>query len=295
MGHTPTISIIVPVYQVEPYLRDCLDSILCQSFEDWEMLLVDDGSMDGGERICDEYACRDSRVRVFHQENAGLSAARNTGLDHAKGRYYTMIDPDDVLATPDYLQILYDALTENDADMSVCGHIGFPDGAKVPEATGIGSEVKVCTGKDFYLSRAQPRAEYYYDEEGNYIDLWFSPPGAHGKLYKREMFDHIRYPEGHILEDLAIAHRLYLACERLAFLEAFIYAYRIRPSGIYNKASEKKKAQEEIFAYRDLLSYSKEIGDAEMIDYARMMLRNSGKMLRNSIRKDIRSWVSKVF
>ena len=278
MGDKPTISIIVPVYQVEPYLRECLDSILCQSFEDWEMLLVDDGSTDGSEKICDEYACRDSRVRVFHQGNAGLSAARNTGLDYAAGQYYTMVDSDDVLATPDYLQILYDALTENDADMSACGHLWFSDGAEVPNAVGIGSEVKTCTGKDFYLCRALPREENYHDEDGNLVTLRYAPIGAHGKLYRREMFDGLRYPQGHILEDLAIAHRLYLSCERIAFLEAYLYAYRRRPSGIYRSADPKVILQEEIFAYRDLLSYSFEIGDAEMTDYA-------GKMLRYRIRK----------
>ena len=277
MKTNPTISIIVPVYQVESYLRECLDSIIMQSFADWELLLVDDGSTDGGEFICDEYARLDSRIRVFHQNNQGLSAARNTGLDNARGQYYAMIDSDDVLATADYLMILFNALVENDADMSACGHLWFSDGARTPVVKNVCLETTIYTGKDFYLSKSLPRGRDYKDAQGNTVTKRYSPVGAHGKLYKRELFDSVRYPVGHILEDLAVAHRVYLLSERVAVLNEYLYAYRRRETGIYRSSKESLIAQEELFAYYDLLRFSQEIGDAEMIDYA-------GKKLRSVMR-----------
>lgn len=112
MDHTPEISVIVPVYKVERYLAQCIDSILAQTFTDFELLLIDDGSPDRCGEICDEYARKDSRVRVFHQENAGLSCARNTGLANSTGKYVTYIDSDDYVRSC-YLENLYGALPSN--------------------------------------------------------------------------------------------------------------------------------------------------------------------------------------
>ena len=101
---TPTLSIIVPVYKVEAYLPTCIDSILSQTFRDFELILVDDGSPDRSGAICDEYASRDSRIHAVHQANAGVSAARNTGLDTMRGQFVTFVDSDDELGTPTTLE-----------------------------------------------------------------------------------------------------------------------------------------------------------------------------------------------
>ena len=114
------ISVIVPIYNTKPYLAECIESILDQKINvPIEVLLIDDGSTDGCAEICDKYAARDERVRVIHQENQGLSAARNAGIDNAKGRYYSFVDSDDVVL-PRFLQTLYDACEEHDAYMSLC-------------------------------------------------------------------------------------------------------------------------------------------------------------------------------
>ena len=114
------ISVIVPIYNTKPYLAECIESILDQKINvPIEVLLIDDGSTDGCGEVCDKYAARDERVRVIHQENQGLSAARNAGIDAAKGRYYSFIDSDDVVL-PRFLQTLYDACEEHDAYMSLC-------------------------------------------------------------------------------------------------------------------------------------------------------------------------------
>lgn len=114
------ISVIVPIYNTKPYLEECIESILDQKINvPVEVLLIDDGSTDGCADICDRYAARDARVRVIHQENQGLSAARNAGIDAAKGRYYSFIDSDDVVL-PGFLQTLYDACERHDAYMALC-------------------------------------------------------------------------------------------------------------------------------------------------------------------------------
>ena len=119
MEKVPTISVIIPVYNVEKYLRRCLDSIIAQTFSDWECILIDDGSPDGSGAICDEYAAKDTRFRVIHQANAGVSAARNAGLDAARGEYIGFIDSDDWIAA-DMYSFLYDLIQERGADIACC-------------------------------------------------------------------------------------------------------------------------------------------------------------------------------
>ena len=109
----PQISVIVPVYNAEKYLHRCIDSILAQTFSDFELLLIDDGSKDNSGRICDEYAAKDSRIRVFHKKNGGVSSARNMGLDNAKGDWITFVDSDDWVKQ-DYL---YSMISQPDADL----------------------------------------------------------------------------------------------------------------------------------------------------------------------------------
>ncbi len=116
---TPKISIISPVYKAEKYLKRCVDSIIAQTLSDWELLLIDDGSPDKSRGICDEYATKDSRVRVFHQENGGVSSARQKGLDEATGKYIIHVDPDDWVE-PTMLEELYQKAKNDDADMVIC-------------------------------------------------------------------------------------------------------------------------------------------------------------------------------
>lgn len=121
MLENPKVSVIVPVYKAEAYLHRCVDSLLAQTFTDFEVLLVDDGSPDGSGKICDEYARKDSRIKVFHKENGGVSSARQYGLDNAVGEYTIHADPDDWVK-PDMLKELYNKAKEEDADMVICDY-----------------------------------------------------------------------------------------------------------------------------------------------------------------------------
>ena len=120
-SNAPLVSVIIPVYNVAPYLEEALESVINQSYNNLEILVIDDGSTDGSEIICEEYAARDKRIRVIHQVNGGLSDARNTGLDLAAGEYIAFLDPDDAYR-PDMIAVMLGALLRNQADISICSY-----------------------------------------------------------------------------------------------------------------------------------------------------------------------------
>ena len=128
---SPKISIIVPVYKVEQYLPKCIDSILAQTFQNWELLLIDDGSPDNSGNICDEYAHKDSRIRVFHKKNGGVSSARNLGLDYAEGDYVMFVDSDDWISN-DCLQVCLDEIKKDKLDALQFGFISVTDDLENP-------------------------------------------------------------------------------------------------------------------------------------------------------------------
>lgn len=249
-----TISVIVPVYQVEPYLRQCVDSILAQSFHDFELLLIDDGSPDSCGKICDTYVKADNRVRVFHRENGGLSAARNTGLDHMRGAYVAMVDSDDVLISKDYLKSLYEALVNNNAEISLCRYADFPDGNAVPRKSGNPDKTFIRSGEDYALWRNIPEN--------------FSSNCAHGKLYSAKLFKSVRYPEGRIFEDIAVQHMLTFPCKRIVFIEANLYGYRVRENGIERGTPLDVRAQDIIYAFQNRMDYYQSAGRPDLADIA---------------------------
>ena len=253
----PLISIIVPVYQVEPYLRDCLDSIVGQSYTNWELILIDDGSTDGSGAICDEYALKDVRIQTLHQENAGLSAARNTGLDNIRGEYIAFIDSDDVLLTEEYLRILYDALTDNDAEISMCNLDRF---SRNEELQGIYEEprsISIISGKDIF-------------RRGQHRKVYFQYDAAYLKLFKKECFDGIRFPVGKYVEYLAISHLLVYPRERIAVVDGVLYGYRYRKNSILRTNSNKWKVYvDTLEAFSRQYEYFETLGDMDALSRIR--------------------------
>ena len=245
----PTISVIVPVYKVEPYLNRCVDSILRQTYQDFELILVDDGSPDRCGEICDEYARQDSRVHVIHKENGGLSDARNAGIDwveaNSDSRWLIFADSDDWVH-PELLTRLLDAATAFDLKISVCGYqeTEGADPAVLPE------DMRPCrwTPKQFYM-------EHFV----NATVAW-------GKLYSRSCFRGIRYPVGKIHEDEFVTYRLLFAQKEIAVVPAPLYAYFINPKGIIRSAWSPKRfhAWE---AYDQQLAFFTAMGDEELVKF----------------------------
>ena len=214
------ISIIVPIYNVEDYLRQCLDSILEQTLSHFEVILVNDGSPDSSGDICREYVEKDSRFHYFEKENGGLSDARNYGIERARGEYLTFIDSDDYI-DPLHLEYLYNTLMNNDADISVSNYMNY--------------HTSIDT---FYLHTFGDYYEKNYSSEElldnlailERNDLSFST--IWGKLYKRSVFSFLRFPKGVIGEDVALIYKIYTQVDKIVYAHKDTYIYRENDSGI---------------------------------------------------------------
>lgn len=209
----PVLSIIVPVYRVEKYLRKCVDSILSQTFKDFELILVDDGSPDSCGKICDEYAMLDSRIRVIHQANKGLSAARNAGLDICKGKFIAFVDSDDYIE-PNMYEILIRNIIKHNTDIAVCGIKNYFDNK--PQ----NNETESCESfKEMVLTKEQCFDMIFSKNDIITVVAW-------NKVYRREVFSNIRYPEGQIYEDIYVIVDILSQCNAVFVTAAKLYNYR---------------------------------------------------------------------
>lgn len=209
----PEISIIVPVYQAEKWMRRCLDSIIAQSFTDWECILVDDGSTDDSGAVCDDYAARDSRFRVIHKENGGVSSARQTGLDSARGTYVIHADPDDYTHT-DWMKSLHGKAVEDNADMTVCDSIFIYKEKTVKRKGCIMCDNKEDVLEDLLLERT-------------WGTCW-------NRLVRKDCFDrfNISFPAGMtVMEDVYVCCMLLFNDIKVAYLPIVLYYYDNRNNG----------------------------------------------------------------
>ena len=221
----PLISIIVPCYNVEKYLPKCVESILAQTYKNLEIFLVDDGSPDRCGEICDKYATKDSRIKVIHKENGGLSDARNVAIDVAQGEYITFVDSDDYVAE-DYVAVLYKLITENDCQMSVCWYRAFKEGTE-PTTTVFNEQDVTVLGRDEALK------SMFYQKTFD--------TAAWAKMYHRSLFECIRYPKGWLFEDLPTTYLLIKKCKKVAFSHYMSYYYLLRNGSIEGEPFNIKK------------------------------------------------------
>lgn len=238
------ISVIVPVYNVEPYLHRCIDSLLGQSYPDFEMILVDDGSPDNCGRICDSYAENDNRIHVIHQKNGGLSAARNAGIDWAfqnsDSQWITFIDSDDWVHR-DYLNILMESAETGKADISICGFL-HTDGALCETETV--HPALICV-----------------DSETAYASYYGMCMTACCKIYRKELFRNLRFPMGKLHEDCYITHLPLFAAGKVAVCDLPLYYYFTNPGSI-TRVRWTPKRLEEIDAHELRLRYLQDQGYA---------------------------------
>ena len=207
------ISVIVPVYNIEEYICDSIDSILNQSYKNIEVLIVDDGSTDNTGKICDEYAAKDNRVSVFHIENGGAAHARNVALDKMTGEYVAFVDGDDYINKL-YLEILYNNILKIKADIATCNWVEIH-----PNGMGVCGEMISCE---------------IYDNERAIKELLYQvkiDSAMWAKLFKSSLFSDIRFPVGNIYEDLAIIYKLFEKSQRVSYNTYDGYFYLIRSSG----------------------------------------------------------------
>ena len=232
------VSIIVPVYNAEKYLRYCVDSILGQSHDNLEVVLVDDGSSDSSPRLCDEYAEHDARVRVIHQENGGIGKAQNAGLDAACGQYIAFADNDDILDRRN-IELLLHALESTGADMSKARWRQFgvssidrvaDDAAKGVE--GPGRITFIDNPLNAYQTVFCKTFRLIGDKLGRHTEARYFNEANWCRLYKRELWDGIRFPEGMYAQDVMVAGKLYVRMRLVADVDLVLYNWLQSPGSV---------------------------------------------------------------
>ena len=218
------ISVIVPIYNVEQYLEQCLDSIISQTYSQLEIILVDDGSTDSSGQICDKYARKDERIVVIHKTNGGLSDARNAGISVATGEYISFIDSDDYIATDMYNKMIK-ICEQNHCDIVVCARDNFDE-----------------DGNHKVMFQAKKQTIYTSEEAIEEILLNRNmDSAAWDKLYHKKLFTEIRYPVGVLHEDLTVTSRVFSAANKIVQIPDVFYQYRIRKGSITKQGFKPKK------------------------------------------------------
>lgn len=250
---TPLISVIVPVYRVEEYLERCVKSILSQTYKNLEVILVDDGSPDQCPAICDACAEKDARVKVIHQENKGLSGARNAGIDAASGEYLAFVDSDDYVS-PHFIEELYQLLQDTGCAIGQCRFSYVKGDGLVEESDSA-----------FCIYRGESLMEQLYGPEEKatcFVVAW-------NKLYRAELFKEtgIRYPEGRIHEDEATTYRLFHEAKKLAFLDRALYGYYTENGGSITSVFSAKRLQW-LTAHEERIAFFKKNGYEKLLPAA---------------------------
>lgn len=214
----PLISIIVPIYKTEPYLRKCLDSIVQQTYRNLEIILVDDGSPDNCGAICDEYAPQDERIKVIHKPNGGLSSARNAGIAVATGEYIGFVDSDDWIELDMFEYLISNALIHN-SDITACSHLKcFPD------------HQEFCGWNNTLILEMESALVLLLEDETLHNYVW-------DKLWRSSLFDGISFPEGKTFEDIAVSYQLFLRADKVVLLPEAKYNYLQHSNSIVNDLS----------------------------------------------------------
>ncbi len=246
------ISVIVPVYKVEKYIEKCVDSIISQTYDNLEIILVDDGSPDKCPHICDRYKKMDGRIKVIHKENGGLSSARNAGLDICSGEYIAFIDSDDCIAE-DYIEKLYSAMETENADIALC------DFLYTGSLTDYNNEYNQLHFPRFTADGREVVRRYYSAENGTALVV------AWGKLYRRELFRTLRYPVGRIHEDEFVFAELMLNCKKAVWIEEKLYFYLQRENSIMSEKKIKDTLTARYDFYRQRCELYGSLGENELL------------------------------
>ncbi len=246
MFNPPLISVIVPVYNVEKYLERCIKSILNQSFDNIELILVNDGSKDSSLEICNRYKDNDNRVTVIHKENAGVSSARNTGLDCCKGQYIGFVDSDDWIDS-DMYEVLFGAINEYDADIAMCSYREVDEYEDVVVSEYFVDSLHVFNRFEALKSLLLLNKNYSI------------PIAPWNKLYKRELLDNIRFVEGKIYEDIVFTAEVLFRVNKCVCTNHIKYNYLVNRSGsTITMGFNKKSITDELPMFEKRLKLLKE-------------------------------------
>ena len=267
------ISVIIPVYNVEKYLKKCIDSIINQTYYNLEIIIVDDGSPDNCPTIIDEYAKLDKRVKAIHKQNGGVSSARNLGLKYATGDYIIFIDSDDYLAI-NMIEKLYKAMINNNADMSVCQILRMQENSN-GEMVFL-NDIKEPYKEKIYSTNEMIKGILLDASIGNFVC---------NKLLKKELIEGITFPEGKVYEDVATTYKLVHKAKKIVCINDKLYYYLIGRIGATTSSFSEKKILDSMEAYSTqytfLIQHYPEVKEYSSVGWAKMFASAMEKILMN--------------
>lgn len=248
--HEDLVSVIVPVYNVENYLRECLDSIVAQTYRSIEVILIDDGSKDSSGEICDEYADKDNRVKVIHKENGGVSAARNTGLDVAKGEWISYVDSDDYIEDT-MLETLICLAKENDVELAMCS---FKDISECENVTQE-NDIRIFSKDELIYNYVVRNTDYCITE------------GIWDRIYKRVLVDGLRFKTDRINEDILYTMEVFTRAHKAVYTSEKLYNYRAgREGNITGRKATIDSIKDKIYCSKNSAKILRESGNEELAD-----------------------------
>ena len=265
----PQITIITPVYKVEQYLDRCVESILAQTFVDFELILVDDGSPDNCPRMCDAWAEKDARIRVIHQKNQGQAVARNNALDKVNGNYIAFVDSDDYIH-PCFLETLYNNLVITNSQVSACLYKRTTEDF---EKNKIDNLFESYFGQTFVLKSLLCKIKW---------NSWI----LCDKLFKKSCWDNIRLPVGRINEDNATVYKILYECENVVATDAILYYYFENPNSTVLQ-SFKRKHLDWLLVPQEMIEYFTEKGDEALLAKANKMYLSSLEDMLRKVRLNL--------
>lgn len=223
------ITIIVPIYNVEKYLAQCIESIISQTYKKIEIILVNDGSSDSSGKICEHYANIDNRIKIINKKNGGLSSARNIAMQKCSGKYIMFVDGDDIISEKT-IELLYQNIINNSSDISTCKMVPFYD------------DDLTITKKIQKNHKIRNHCRTLNTEQSLKMLLYHKmiTNSANAKLYSKKLFEKIKYPEGEICEDLATTYKIFSSAKRVSFNSNIMYFYRQRKHSIMHTKNEKR-------------------------------------------------------
>lgn len=234
------ISIVVPIYNTQDYLKECIESIINQTYKNLEIILVDDGSTDNSGKICDEFAENDNRIKAYHKKNGGFSDTRNYGISKATGKFIEFVDSDDMMS-PKMVEILYDKITKSDADIALCSHFVLK-GSKYKQDATDGKTINYTNMNDVVIN-SQNDDIIYTGLEATKEFLLDDKIRAYvwNKMFKRSLFDEIRFDVGRVYEDQLITPKLFLKAKKVVYSDIPLYFYRQREGSFMQSVTTEKK------------------------------------------------------
>ena len=252
----PLLSVIIPVYQVEKYIGQCLDSVLAQTYTNLDIILVDDGGTDSSVDICREYQKKDNRIRIISQENGGLSKARNVGVAHAQAELITFIDSDDYIH-PQMFATMVPYLQEHNLDIISC--TSTRKNVVIKEMIGTG------------------KLECYDHRTAVSMGLRDDNVSAWGKIYKKELLEKVQFPVGRVFEDLGTLYKIFNECHKVGWLDYQFYHYIKRENSITQRSFRVKPKYDSLYLNHEKIFFAKQHGYHDELHYIH------GEIIKNAI------------